>query len=371
MSINCAAIAAAIEKVAPLAMAESWDNVGLLIGSEDQVIERALLTVDVTIPVIEEAIAMEATLLISHHPFPFQAIKRMQTDTLEGSMLSNLFKHDIAVYAAHTNLDRADGGVNTALAKVLQLTDLEPLQPYHEPFVKIVVYVPAGYEDAVGSAMSEAGAGHTGNYSDCSFRTRGQGTFLPLAGSRPFLGEHSKISIVDEIRLETIAPEKMVQQIVRAMMDVHPYEEVAYDVLPLRNTRTNGGMGRIGSLSKALSLSDFAKQVKSSLGLTGVRVYGAAGTEVKRVAVCGGAGMDCVPGAVSAGANVLVTGDIRYHEAQAALSQGLCLIDAGHFATEYPVLLDLQSYLQSCAVKEKWGCNFCVAQRQESIYWHE
>ena len=369
MPVSCAVIAAAIEKMAPLTMAESWDNVGLLVGCADRLVERALLTVDVTPPVIEEAIKLGATMLIAHHPFPFQALKRLQTDTETGAMLSRLLKHDIAVYAAHTNLDMADGGINTALAKTLRLTDVQPLRPYRESLVKIVVYVPAGHEDAVRSAMSEAGAGHIGNYSDCSFRTTGLGTYKPLAGSRPFLGELAKLSTVEEIRLETVAPEKLLKEVIQAMLDAHPYEEVAYDVLPLRNTHIEGGLGRIGCLEKKVRLSDFAEEVKQTLAVSGLRVYGSAETRIRRVAVCGGAGMDCASVAVAAGAAVLVTGDIRYHDAQAALSQGLCLIDAGHFATEYPGMVELGSRLRRIAAKAEWDVDFHVAQCQTDIYW--
>ena len=367
MSVKCAMIATAIEKLAPLMMAESWDNVGLLVGNDEQMVDSALLTVDVTMPVIEEAVELGAKLLISHHPFPFRALKRICTDTANGAMLAKLFKHDIAVYAAHTNLDRANSGVNTALAKGLGLIDQAPILPFSEPLVKIVVYVPAGYEEAVRLAMCNAGAGHSGNYSDCAFRTKGLGTFTPRAGSRPFLGEVAKLSTVEEFRLETLSPANLTSAVVRAMIAVHPYEEVAYDVLPLQNTIMNGGLGRIGMLPEAMTLTDFSLQVKKTLQADGVRVYGAADT-VRKVAVCGGAGMDCAAAAVAAGADVLVTGDIRYHDAQEALAQGLCLIDAGHFETEYPVLQELQSYLQECAIVEKWNCRFAVAQRQAPIF---
>ncbi len=367
MSVKCAMIAAAIEKMAPLMMAENWDNVGLLVGKNDQMVDSALLTVDVTMPVIEEAVELGATLLISHHPFPFRALKRICTDTANGAMLAKLFKQDIAVYAAHTNLDRANGGVNAALAKCLGLTDQAPILPFPEPLVKIVVYVPAGYEEAVRLAMCNAGAGHIGNYCDCAFRTKGLGTYTPGEGSRPFLGEVAKLSTVEEFRLETVSPANLTSAVVKAMIAVHPYEEVAYDVLPLQNTIMNGGLGRLGMLPEAMTLTDFSFRVKTALGVSGVRVYGAA-DRVRKVAVCGGAGMECAAAAVAAGADVLVTGDIRYHDAQEALAQRICLIDAGHFETEYPVLQELQSYLQGCAVAEKWNCRFAVAQRQAPIF---
>ena len=368
MSVNCNSIAAAIEKLAPLALAEPWDNVGLLVGRGDRPANLVLLTVDVTPPVIEEAIELGATMIVSHHPFPFQPFRQIRTDSVNGAMLSQLMKHEIAVYAAHTNLDRAEGGVNDALANKLGLTATAPLLPYMEPLVKIAVFVPEEHETTVWQAMSGAGAGHVGNYSDCSFRTKGVGTFMPQAGSRPFIGQAQQLSTVAEVRLETIAPASLSAKIVQAMLTAHPYEEVAYDVFALQNQRSLGGLGRIGQLPTMLSLAEFAAVVKTALSLDGVRVYGDIDTPVHKVAVCGGSGMDCAAPARSAGAEVLVTGDIRYHEAQDALAQGLCLIDAGHFATEYPVLAALQTYLQNHAAKQNWSSRFEIARRQGSIF---
>ena len=368
MSVNCGDIAAAIEKMAPLTMAESWDNVGLLVGQADQSAPRVLLTVDVTLSVIEEAIEAGAGLIVSHHPFPFQPLRQIRTDSVNGTMLSKLLKHEIAVYAAHTNLDRASGGVNDALAAQLGLIDTKPLQLYKEPLVKIVVFVPEEYETKVWTAMSEAGAGHVGNYSDCSFRTKGVGTFMPQAGSRPFIGQAHQLSSVAEVKLETIAPASQSAKIVQAMLGVHPYEEVAYDVFALQNDHLLGGLGRIGRLSAKMSLENFAVAVKTALGIDGIRVYGNMATQIDLVAVCGGSGMDCAKQACREGASVLVTGDIRYHEAQEALAQGLCLIDAGHFATEYPVLAVLQNYLQNYAEKESWNSRFMIARKQGPIF---
>ena len=368
MSVKCGDIATAIEKLAPLAMAESWDNVGLLVGKADHPASQVLLSVDVTPPVVEEAVELGATLIVSHHPFPFQSFRQIRTDTVNGAMLSKLLKHEIAVYAAHTNLDRATGGVNDALAARLGLFDSTPLQLYNEPLVKIVVFVPEEHEAKVWRAMSEAGAGHVGNYSDCSFRTKGVGTFMPQAGSNPFVGQTHQLSSVAEVRLETIVPAAQSAKVVQAMLAAHPYEEVAYDIFALQNERPMGGLGRIGRLPAQLSLANFAVVVKAALGVDGVRVYGDIDTQVHSVAVCGGSGMDCAVQASSAGAAVLVTGDIRYHEAQEALAQGLCLIDAGHFATEYPVLAVLQNYLQHCAEKQNWNNRFMIANKQGPIF---
>ncbi len=368
MSVNCGKVVEILETMAPLELAENWDNVGLLLGSSKQSIKSILLTLDVTAGVAEEAIACNADMIISHHPFPFRAFKSVRTDTVEGTLLSLLLKHDIAVYAAHTNLDSAIGGVNDALASVLQLRDVEPLQKAGQPLIKIVTFVPAGHEEAVWAAMSNAGAGYIGRYSHCSFRVTGQGTFMPEEGARPFIGEEHQLSSVEEVRLETVVPSGLSNRIVQAMIAAHPYEEAAYDLYPLKNERPNGGVGRVGNLAEPVSLSRFSELVKMVLGVERVRVVVELKTQICRVAVCGGSGMEVAPAACSAGAQVMVTGDIRYHDAQHAESNGLLLVDAGHFATEYPVLPMLKNYLLQQFAAQSIECPVFVATQQADIW---
>lgn len=368
MSATCKMIAAALEKLAPCELAECWDNVGLLVGSMGQKVDKVLLTIDVTADVIAEAAGKRAGLIISHHPFPFQAMKNVRTDTAAGALLTQLLMKQISVYAAHTNLDASDGGVNDALAEVLNLHDVSQLQPRSLPLVKIVTYVPASHLEAVWQAMTAAGAGHIGNYSECSFRVTGTGTFLPGDGARPFVGEPYRVAKVEEVRLETVAPASLSKGIVQSLLDAHPYEEVAYDLYPLQNEWPTAGMGRIGNLLLPLTLSEFAAQVKTLLCVPGIRFIGKPETQVHRVAVCGGAGMSAAGAARRAGAQVLVTGDIRYHDAQDAVSDGLCLIDAGHFGTEFPILDRLQRYLRDCSASDGWNCEFEIARSQSEIW---
>lgn len=368
MFASCGKIAAAIETLAPLEMAEEWDNVGLLVGSPDQEVKKSLLAIDVTSAIIDEAVEIGAGMIISHHPFLFHAMKNIRIDTSTGALLTKLLKQDISVYSAHTNLDEASGGVNDALAMVLQLRDVSPLRPMRQLLNKIVTYVPAGHVDAVWKAMSEAGAGNIGKYSQCGFRMTGTGTFLPGETARPYIGEAHKVSTVEEVRIETVSPAALSGGIVDALIDAHPYEEVAYDVYPLKNEWTNGGLGRVGDLVQPLTLLDFSAQVKTGLGLQGVRFVGPSDTLVKRIAVCGGAGMDMANAARLSGAQVLVTGDIRYHDAQDALASGLCLIDAGHFGTEFPVLKQLREYLRACSTSDGWDCVFDISTQQGDIW---
>ena len=369
MSVNCMIIAETLEKFAPCHLAESWDNVGLLVGQSDLRVEKILLTLDVTPEVIAEAIDTGSNLIVTHHPFPFKPGKTIRTDCPEGAMLASLLKNDIAVYAAHTNLDAAIGGVNDALATALGLNSVTPLKKAEERLVKIVVYVPSGHEEQVWQAMAEAGAGHIGQYSHCSFRVDGIGTFRPGEGTHPYIGTAGKHERVAEIRLETVAPAVLSGDVVRAMLSAHPYEEAAYDIYPMENVRHQGGLGRIGRLPAPVKLQEFACRVKKALDFAGVRGVGDKASRIACVAVCGGSGMELAGIARSAGADVLVTGDIRYHEAQTALAQGLCLVDAGHFATEIPVLETLRQWLETQAAASGWDCTVRVAERQSDLWW--
>ena len=368
MRVNCGIIMAAIEKMAPVRLKEDWDNVGLLVGRPDSEVDKLVLTLDVTQEVIEEAIEAGAKMIVAHHPFPFKPGKTIRTDQFEGAMLAALLKNDIAVYAAHTNLDSAVGGVNDALAELLGLQESTPLRPAEGRLAKLVTFVPEGHAERVWQAMTEAGAGHIGNYSHCGFRMAGTGTFLPGVGSHPFIGEASRMETVREIRLETVAPVFLVKGIVSALLKVHPYEEVAYDVYGLDNVRSEGGLGRIGKLPHPFSLCEFAAHVSRLLQVEGLRYAGEASAKIESVAVCGGSGMEMSALARSCGADVLVTGDIRYHEAQTAVAQGLCLIDAGHFATEYPILSRLQAWLRAQAKTDGWDCEIAMAFRQSDIW---
>ena len=368
MAASCGIIAAAIEKLAPVDLAASWDNVGLLVGHPGMKVTKALLALDVTPDVVEEAVVSRAELIISHHPFPFHAMKSIRADTVSGALLTRLMQERISVYAAHTNLDAAVGGVNDALAGIFDLEDVVPLRPSCSPLVKIVTYVPGEYVETVWQAMSEAGAGHIGKYSQCSFRVSGRGTFLPAADTDPFIGEQGQLSVVDETRLEMIAPAFLSDAIVRAMVTAHPYEEAAFDVYPLKNSWQKGGLGRVGNLQNPVSLAEFTAQVREQLSVSGIRFVGPADTVVRRVAVCGGSGMELAEDAKRSGAQVLVTGDIRYHEAVDALADGMCLIDAGHYGTELPVLARMHLYLSECSSKDGWGCLFEVARQQSDIW---
>lgn len=347
MAAKCREIIAVIEGLAPLGLAAEWDNVGLMLGSPETEVRRVLVSLDVTLPVVEEAVARGANLILSHHPLFFHPIKAIRLDEPQGKLVHNLIKENIMVYSAHTNLDSADLGVSYHLAVKLELEDIQVLVPtYREKYYKLVTFVPEDHEKIVREAITRAGAGWIGNYSGCTFRVAGTGTFLPMAGTRPYIGQEGELMEAKEYRLETIIPTTRVPEVLQALIKAHPYEEVAYDIYPLANEGPAQGIGRQGVLPHAVTLKDFALKVKENLGAASVKLVGDEQRKVKRVAVCGGAGSDTIAAARSVGAEVLVTGDLKYHEAQAALAMDLAVIDAGHFATERLIVPAMVTYLQ-------------------------
>jgi dinuclear metal center YbgI/SA1388 family protein len=369
MSVKCQVIMDAIDKLAPRHLAENWDNVGLLVGNPAQTINKILITLDVTKTVAEQAIEDGIDLIIAHHPLIFKSLTAIRTDLPQGQILSSLLKSNIGVYAAHTNLDIATGGVNDVLAAALDLYDVQPLAiSSTEKLCKLVVFIPQTHEEIVEEAIMRAGAGHIGNYSHCSFKTNGIGTFLPLEGSDPFIGNTDKLEHVKESRLETIMPEKITKSVIKAMLKVHPYEEVAYDIYPLANFGDKLGLGRIGKIVTPMLLAEFANRVKAALGIQSVNVVGSCDRLVKKVAVCGGAGASLLHKAAFAGADVLVTGDVKYHEGQEAASIGMAMIDAGHFATEQPILSHVKKYLSTCNTEGKWSVDIKTDAKSKDIF---
>jgi dinuclear metal center YbgI/SA1388 family protein len=318
----------------PPALAEGWDNVGLQVGDPRAQVSKVLVCLDASETALQAALDQGAEALLCHHPLIFQPLRSLTPRDETGRILFAAVQQGIAIIAAHTNLDRADNGLNDWLAAALGLSDWRPLLGGDDPLVKLIVYVPAGYEGQVADALFKAGAGQIGNYDNCSFRSEGIGTFHANDGCSPFMGKVGERSSVRELRLETVVPQGLVSRVVERMTRAHPYEEVAYDLVPLANRRKEIGLGRIGRLAQTTTLADFAATVKEALQVETIRVVGNHQGSVSKVAVCGGSGASLLKEAARQGADVLVTGDVKYHEARNAASLGLALIDAGHFATE-------------------------------------
>ncbi|MBM7855767.1 dinuclear metal center YbgI/SA1388 family protein [Desulfohalotomaculum tongense] len=358
-----------LEELAPKHLAEDWDNVGLQIGSPSNEVKKVLLTLDVNEDVVREAEENDIQLIISHHPVLMKGIKNINTDTVQGRLISRLIKNNITVYAAHTNLDSADGGVNSVLAEKLGLKDVEVLYVTgNQKYVKLVVFVPDGYQDAVREALSKSGAGWIGNYSDCTFQTPGVGTFLPREGTNPFIGKQGRVERVEEVRLETIVPVEKLSSVIKAMVSAHPYEEVAYDVYPLNNQGPAYGLGRIGVLPREVSFTEFVQQLKEVLNLKAVKAGGPWDKRVKTVAVCGGSAAELWPQALAKGADVYVSGDIKYHTAQDMVAANLSFVDAGHYGSEVPVIEKIYNYLTACCAEKNIAVDFIISKKQKDPF---
>ncbi|MFE8695408.1 Nif3-like dinuclear metal center hexameric protein [Cytobacillus sp. FJAT-53684] len=318
------------EQFSPKSYAMEGDKVGLQIGRLNKPIENVMIALDVLEEVVDEAIEKNVQLIIAHHPPIFRPLKSIATETPAGRLIEKLIKHDIAVYAAHTNLDVANGGVNDMLADALQLQNTEVLYPtYETKLKKLVVYVPEENAEELKKALGSAGAGAIGNYSHCSFSSAGIGQFLPGEEANPHIGQLGKLEMVSEERVETVFPEHLEKRILSAMFKSHPYEEVAYDIYSLENKGEILGLGKIGDIQE-MSLEEFANHVKQCLDVKGVRVVGDMASKVKKVAVLGGDGNKYFTSAKFKGADVYVTGDMYYHVAHDAMMMGLNIVDPGH-----------------------------------------
>jgi dinuclear metal center YbgI/SA1388 family protein len=243
-------IIAIMEEHFPLHLAESWDNPGLQVGSRNAAVERLVVALDMDEAVLHYAVENRAGMIVTHHPLFFKGLKKIDYDHMPGRLLAGIVQNNLNVYSAHTNLDAGDRGLNQILAERLGLMDIKPLQPsFVEPLYKLVVYVPAGYENQIREAVSNAGAGHIGRYSGCSFRSQGTGTFIPTEGTNPFIGTTGRLEEVQEYRLETIVGKSKLGQVVSRMLEAHPYEEPAYDLYLLENTGKVFSLGRTGRLN--------------------------------------------------------------------------------------------------------------------------
>lgn len=346
MAVSCQSVINVLEKLAPPYQAEKWDRIGLQIGNPGQPVRRLFLSLDLDQQVLEEALHAQADMIVVHHTPFFKPLDRVRTDLPGGRLLAEIVRRGLILYAAHTNLDAAENGINDALAARLGLRQIEILGGgWKQKLYKIAVFVPASYVFQVQEALTSAGAGWIGQYSDCTFRVQGTGTFRPLEGTSPFIGSRGELSEVAEARLETIAPAEIVPEVIAAMKKAHPYEEVAYDIYPLLNEGKAAGLGRVGYLAENTTLLDFVQTVKTRLGVRNLRYCGEDNQQIVKVAVCGGAGASLLSRVISAQAQVFVTADIKYHQAQEALAHGLALIDAGHYATEQLIIPVLRQRL--------------------------
>jgi dinuclear metal center YbgI/SA1388 family protein len=326
-------IVLALQQTAPLYLQESYDNSGLQIGDPEAEITSALITLDVQEAVIDEAIGMGAGLIIAHHPLIFNPIKQLTGRTHTERCVIKAIRSNIALLVLHTNLDHARFGLNYALARRLGISQPSVLMPGAGKLNKIVVYCPTEHAALVAEAMFAAGAGRLGNYDMCSFQHPGTGTFRALDGANPFVGTHNAVHSEDEQRIEMVMPADKKIQVVEAMKQAHPYEEVAFDVTALVNPDPTVGAGAYGSLDEPLDEHAFLNHVKSVLKSQHLRYTATSGKPIQRIGVCGGSGAFLIDQAVKAGLDAFITADIKYHQFFDAQDRILA-IDAGHYETE-------------------------------------
>lgn len=317
----------------PLAYQEDFDNCGLLIGDPEQEITKALVCVDVTEEIVEEAMNEKCGLIISHHPLIFGGLKQITGKTYVERVIQKAIKNNIAIYAIHTNLDNHSRGLNHILAEKLGLSNLKILKTKKDLLRKIVTFCPYDYADKVRTAIFEAGAGQIGDYDSCSYNTIGQGSFRAMDTANPFVGNINELHFEKEVKIEAIYPAYLEKQIIAKMIESHPYEEVAYDILILGNENLYVGSGMLGILNEEIAASDFLNHVKNICGLPTVKYSGNITQLISRVALCGGGGSFLIADAIKSGAQIFLTADLKYHDY--FIPEGkMILADIGHYESE-------------------------------------
>lgn len=323
----------AIEVFAAPELQEDYDNAGLITGSKSWECNGILCTLDVTVEVVQEAVDKKCNLIVAHHPIVFRGLKRINGNNYVEQVIIAAIKNDIAIYAAHTNLDNVVLGVNGMIAKKLGLQNISILQPKNKMLRRLITFAPVDKADDVRKAVFAAGAGHIGKYSECSFNSEGTGTFKAEEGADPYVGEVGKQHQEKETKIEIVYPFYLETQVVKALVDNHPYEEVAYDIFTMDNVHYGIGAGVIGELTKPMDEKSFLQNVKDVFKADGIRHTELRQKPVKKVAVCGGAGSFLIKRAIQSGADVYITADIKYHEFFDADGK-IVVADIGHYESE-------------------------------------
>lgn len=340
-------IVSALEKFAPLPLQDGFDNAGLQIGLTEAEVTGALLCLDVTEAVIDEAVTLGYNLIVSHHPLIFKGYKSITGKDYVERCILKAIKNDIVIYSAHTNLDNAQGGVNYKIAEKIGLKNVRILSEKEDSLLKLVTFVPTEYADKVRAALFDAGCGHIGNYDSCSYNLEGEGTFRALQGTNPFCGEIGELHSEKEVRIETILPAFKKKVALQALMAVHPYEEPAFDFYPVKNAWKQAGSGVVGELETPETELEFLKRIKKIFEVGCVKHNKLSGRLIEKVALCGGAGAFLLPQAIASGADVFLTGEIRYHD-YFGHENDILMAEIGHYESEqytkeifYSIIRDL------------------------------
>lgn len=363
MPVNINQILQTINEISPEKLAEKWDNGGIQIETGKENIENILVSMEITDEIIKEAINKKVDMIITHHPLIFGSINKITRDWM-GSTIVKLIQNNICVYSAHTSFDSVIGGNNDYLAHLLDIKDISAIEEIHNKYYKIVVYVPNEALEEVRESLFQSGAGKTNNYSHCTFSQQGVGTFMPLEEAQPYIGNNQELTYVDEYRVESIVPENKLKKVIESMLKAHPYEEPAYDVFLMENTIGKlAGLGRIGELEQEKTLENICLELKKVLNIQHeIPFIGDKDKKVKRVAICTGGGADFIKKASFKGCQLLVTGDVRYHDAQLAKQLGIAVIDASHFHTEKIFVQNMTQQL-----KQKLNNQVNIIESQKNI----
>jgi dinuclear metal center YbgI/SA1388 family protein len=381
MPVSIEQVAQVIERIAPKSWAEEWDNVGLLVGEGAAQIKRLLLTLDGTSAVVAEAEACGAQLIVSHHPLLFRGLKNLREDNREARIPLSLIRSGIAYYAAHTNLDQSVLSSSWTIGRALGLKQMELLAPVAwESWLKLIVFVPQTHAETVRQALASVGVGTvnspsysltTSNYTECFFQAPGEGLFRPLLGAKPALGRLGELTRVEEVKLEGIVTEGRVDRALRILKKVHPYEEPAFDLIPLQNRGSSRGYGVVGYLTEPLQAEELWAQIQELFQTgtwaraetasrdksgnnpekspypAGMRLAAAPSKLIRKVALVNGSGGDFIAKALHKGADLYISGDIGHHHVLDALEGGMAVADIGHFLSEIPMVYSLADYLRA------------------------
>lgn len=321
-----------IEQFAPLSLQESYDNAGLQIGNPDAEAEAALLCLDVTEAIIDEAASRGCNLVVTHHPLLFRGIKRIGINSERERIIIKAIEYGITIYSAHTNLDNASRGVSHEIASRLGLSDIKVMVPQQGRLLKLVVFTPKNYARRLSAALFAAGAGAFRNYDSCSFESEGNGSFRPCEGANPFIGELGEIHIEPEIRQEFLISNDIKSRVVAALIATHPYEEPAFDLIPLDNASLDTGTGVVGNISP-MPVAEFLDMLKKQMNVSSLRYSQGRSSTVSRVAICSGSGAEFIGNAIRSRADVYITGDVKYHDFTEKGSD-IIIADIGHFESE-------------------------------------
>lgn len=335
MSVRVQDIVEAVDHVAPFRLAYDWDNVGLQIGNPARAVTKVAVGLEVTESFLTFAQRRRCELLLVHHPLIFSSLKNLSEQSRTHSLICDIVRRKMALVVAHTNLDRVAHGTNGVWADLLKLKERRPLEfcPEQVHF-KFAVFVPVSHISEVIEAIHKGGGGRIGNYSRCTFRSPGMGTYQPEEGANPYQGKVGKFEEAEEVRLEALVPEAHLKDVLREVKKVHPYEEVAYDVYPLRQLESSAGLGVVGQLSRPLTLAQLAKQVAKVCGSRVASWGGNTSLKVERVAIVTGSMGNFADGITRGIADVVITGELGYHKAQELIARGVGLICLGHAASE-------------------------------------